>query len=116
MSSATFFTGIIKTENIMEKKKEITGAALKWIAIITMLIDHIGAAYFEPYIFGEFGPAPDRIMGLSACLSYSSSLQFLFFMKIKALIKNDIANYLHQGSEKVCFATGVILSDFRDSF
>ena len=50
----------------MEKKKEITGAALKWIAIITMLIDHIGAAYFEPLIFGEFGPAPDRIMGLTA--------------------------------------------------
>ena len=28
---------------------EITGATLKWIAIITMLIDHIGAAILEPY-------------------------------------------------------------------
>ena len=30
-------------------KFEITGATLKWIAIITMLIDHIGAAILEPY-------------------------------------------------------------------
>ena len=28
---------------------DITGATLKWIAIITMLIDHIGAAILEPY-------------------------------------------------------------------
>lgn len=48
----------------MKKKKEITGAALKWIAIITMLIDHIGAAILEPYMSGEFGSVPIKVLGL----------------------------------------------------
>ena len=48
-----------------EKKKEITGATLKWIAIITMLIDHIGAAILEPYMGGEFGPMPTKVLGLN---------------------------------------------------
>ena len=46
------------------KQKELTGAALKWIAIITMFIDHIGAAVLEPYIKGEFGAWPDEILGM----------------------------------------------------
>lgn len=49
----------------METKKEITGATLKWIAIITMLIDHIGAAILEPYMGGEFGPMPTKVLGLN---------------------------------------------------
>ena len=49
----------------METKKEITGATLKWIAIITMLIDHIGAAILEPYMGGEFGPMPAKVLGLN---------------------------------------------------
>lgn len=32
------------------EKKGLTGSALKWIAIITMLIDHIGATLIEPYL------------------------------------------------------------------
>ncbi len=54
----------------MKKKKEITGAVLKWIAIVTMLIDHIGAAYVEPWIFGEFGTSPDTIWGINAWTFY----------------------------------------------
>ena len=49
-----------------QKEYELTGAALKWIAIITMLIDHIGAALVEPWICGEFGNYPDRIFGVKA--------------------------------------------------
>ena len=33
---------------------ETTGAQLKWIAIITMLIDHIAAAVIDPYIAMNF--------------------------------------------------------------
>ena len=54
----------------MDKKREITGAALKWIAIITMLIDHIGAACVEPWIFGEFGTYPETIWGINAWTFY----------------------------------------------
>lgn len=35
------------------KSKELTGSSLKWIAIITMLIDHIGAFILEPYMLGN---------------------------------------------------------------
>lgn len=35
---------------LKEKTSGLTGAALKWIAIITMLIDHIGAVVLMPYI------------------------------------------------------------------
>ena len=54
----------------MDRKKEITGAALKWIAIVTMLIDHIGAAYVEPLIFGEFGAYPETFFGIDAWTFY----------------------------------------------
>ncbi|MCR4674656.1 MAG: conjugal transfer protein TraX [Lachnospiraceae bacterium] len=33
-----------------ENRFEVTGALLKWIAIVTMLIDHIGAAYLGQYL------------------------------------------------------------------
>ncbi|MCR4673948.1 MAG: conjugal transfer protein TraX [Lachnospiraceae bacterium] len=33
-----------------ENRFEVTGALLKWIAIITMLIDHIGAAFLDQYL------------------------------------------------------------------
>lgn len=52
----------------MQTKKEITGATLKWIAIITMLIDHIGAAILEPYMGGEFGPMPTKVLGLNSMI------------------------------------------------
>lgn len=35
------------------EKKILTGSALKWIAILTMFIDHIGAFLIEPYLLKQ---------------------------------------------------------------
>ena len=50
MSETQNFQNMNSADITTSKKFEITGAALKWIAIITMLIDHIGAAILEPSI------------------------------------------------------------------
>ena len=50
MSETQNFQNMNSADMTTSKKFEITGAALKWIAIITMLIDHIGAAILEPSI------------------------------------------------------------------
>lgn len=41
-----------------EKKKyrfRLTGNQLKWIALITMIIDHVGAFLIEPYVYSAIG-------------------------------------------------------------
>lgn len=38
--------------------KGLTGSGLKWIAIITMLIDHLGASLIEVYLMNGYGNAP----------------------------------------------------------
>ena len=38
-------------------KKGFSGSTLKLIAIITMFIDHIGAALLEPYLMAQWGGA-----------------------------------------------------------
>ena len=35
----------------MKERKEITAATLKWIAVITMIIDHFGASILESWLF-----------------------------------------------------------------
>lgn len=47
-------------ENRVESWKCLSGNALKMIAIVTMLIDHIGAAIIEMGILGRMGPALTR--------------------------------------------------------
>lgn len=37
----------------LKSKKFLTGASLKWFALITMLIDHIGAVILLPYLYKE---------------------------------------------------------------
>ena len=34
-------------------KKPLTGSALKWIAILTMLIDHVGACLIEVFVMSD---------------------------------------------------------------
>ena len=35
-------------------KTKMTGSALKWIAILTMLIDHMAAALLDPLVYGGY--------------------------------------------------------------
>lgn len=39
-------------------KKPLTGSALKWIAILTMLIDHAGACLIEVFVMNAYGTSP----------------------------------------------------------
>ena len=39
-------------------KKPLTGSALKWIAILTMLIDHVGACLIEVFVMNAYGTSP----------------------------------------------------------
>ncbi|MCI8557916.1 MAG: hypothetical protein HFI19_09160 [Lachnospiraceae bacterium] len=39
-------------------KKPLTGSALKWIAILTMLIDHVGACLIEVFVMNAHGTSP----------------------------------------------------------
>jgi len=41
-----------------EKRGPLTGSLLKWIAIITMLIDHIGACLIEVFLLNGYGTSP----------------------------------------------------------
>lgn len=52
-------TAVPEAEETAVGKKGITGAALKWIAILSMLIDHIGATLIENgiYVSGSYTSA-----------------------------------------------------------
>lgn len=52
-------------------KKGLTGAQLKWIAIITMVIDHIGAVVLEPYL---------TMLGLNPFGGFTSPLIVLYWI------------------------------------
>lgn len=39
-------------------RKPLTGSALKWIAIVTMLIDHMGACLIEVFLINGYGTSP----------------------------------------------------------
>ena len=43
---------------ITQDRKPLTGSALKWIAILTMLVDHIGACLIEVFIINGYGNSP----------------------------------------------------------
>ncbi len=38
--------------------RPLTGGALKWIAILTMLIDHVGACLLEVFVMNAYGNSP----------------------------------------------------------
>ena len=42
----------------MPVKKMLSGSTLKWIAILTMLIDHIGACILEVFVLDYYGISP----------------------------------------------------------
>ena len=39
-------------------RKPLTGSALKWIAVLTMLIDHVGACILEVFVMNAYGTSP----------------------------------------------------------
>lgn len=41
-----------------ERRFPLTGSALKWIAIVTMLIDHVGACLLEVFVMNAHGTSP----------------------------------------------------------
>ncbi len=47
-----------RRENIPSRVWGLSGSALKWIAIVTMFIDHLGGSLFEIYVLNGFGTAP----------------------------------------------------------
>ena len=42
----------------MKIKTGISGSVLKWIAVITMAIDHMGAGFLESYVMNAWGGSP----------------------------------------------------------
>lgn len=77
-------------ESISTRTKGITGNTLKMIAIVTMLIDHIGVAVVENGILkkirttllpGSFWACREETCGtrLTWCLEPLEELHFLFF-------------------------------------
>lgn len=40
------------------RRLPLTGSALKWIAIVTMLIDHAGACLLEVFVMNAYGSSP----------------------------------------------------------
>ena len=42
----------------MKTKAGISGSVLKWIAVISMAIDHTGAGFLEPYVLNAWGGSP----------------------------------------------------------
>lgn len=64
-------------QNEWIKKYGLTGSYLKWIAILTMLIDHIGAFLLEPAL--ESGLVSTQFTGLNMVLRLIGRLSFPLF-------------------------------------
>ncbi|MCR5546020.1 MAG: conjugal transfer protein TraX [Lachnospiraceae bacterium] len=63
-----------------DNKFEITGAALKWIAIITMVIDHIGATVMDMYLAYSDGAYYDLVFQLDHIFRSIGRLAFPIFI------------------------------------
>lgn len=59
------------------KSKELTGSDLKWMAIIAMTIDHLGAFILEPYILD--GLASDNLVNISMTTRLIGRIAFPIF-------------------------------------
>ena len=42
----------------MKTKAGISGSMLKWIAVLLMAVDHVGAGIVEPYVLNDWGGSP----------------------------------------------------------
>ena len=96
----------------------LTSGALKWIALITMFIDHIGAIILEKGAISAYN------QGLSSAFSYDTSV---FLSKLDFFIRQigrisfllfslgrRLLSYLQQ--KKICSAPFPVRLYFRNSF
>ena len=72
----------------MMTKPGLSGSALKWIAVLTMAIDHMGAGLLEAYALNAWGGSPlggmfvrqwDQILALDQILRYIGRPSFPIF-------------------------------------
>lgn len=72
----------------MKARMGISGGALKWIAVITMAIDHLGASILETFVLNAWGGSPlgyafsgqwDEIFGVDRILRYIGRPAFPIF-------------------------------------
>lgn len=74
------------------KSRGLTGSNLKWIAIITMAIDHIGAFILEPYILHSL--ASGRIINITMATRLIGRVAFPIFTFLL------VEGYIHTGNLK----------------
>lgn len=87
--------------------KPFTGSTLKWIAILTMLIDHVGACIIEVFVMNAHGTSPlaGRLTGeqIMACYDFDIYLRligrvafpiFCFLLVEGAVHTRNIGKYL----------------------
>ncbi len=60
MKNKTEYAGSVSADTERERTYGLSGAVIKWIAAITMLIDHIGAVVMEYGLYYQGGAAPFR--------------------------------------------------------
>lgn len=72
----------------MKDKEGINGNVMKWIAVVSMAIDHVGAGIVEPYVLNTRGGSPlgdmflekwDEILAVDQVLRYIGRLAFPIF-------------------------------------
>ena len=78
-------------QNITVQKRGISGSTIKIIAIVAMLIDHIGATIVERIIFnqGLMGLDPSDVEGMMKFFTQNSNILFLYLLYKKHLTPYD---------------------------
>jgi hypothetical protein len=64
----------------MNERKEITAATLKWIAVITMIIDHFGASILETWLYRSQLPYYDWMLQLDRVCRSIGRMAFPIFI------------------------------------
>lgn len=89
----------------MKTRVGLSGSALKWIAVITMAIDHMGASVLEAYTLNAWGGSPlggmfvrkwDEILAVDQVLRYIGRPAFpiFCFLLVQGLIHtHDVKRY-----------------------
>ena len=72
----------------MKTRAGLSGSALKWIAVLVMAVDHLGAGLLEAYVLNAWGDSPlggrfleqwDEILAVDQVLRYIGRPAFPIF-------------------------------------